>query len=76
MAVITTQQRVSCTVKLNNGTTETGQIKTINQSLGSLKVDAFDAQKALNIVNLLRPVLELPVYKVQNSVTNDLEAGE
>lgn len=73
MAVITTQKRVSVSIKLNAGESETGIIQTKSVSLGSLKTNAFDAQKVYNIVNLLIPCLAYNLYQVQNTVTNLLE---
>ena len=76
MAVTTTQTKVACSLKLNAGTTETGARITKSVSLGSMKVNAFDAQKAYNIVNLLLPCLSYGLYQVQNTVTNVLDEDE
>ena len=73
MAVTTTQKRVSVSIKLDFGTSDTGARVTKSVSLGSLKTNAFDAQKAYNIVNLLVPCLAYGLYQVQNTVTNVID---
>ena len=73
MAVVATQTKVACSLKLNAGSTDTGARITKSVSLGSMKVNAFDAQKAYNIVNLLVPCLAYGLYQVQNTVTNVID---
>ena len=72
MAVTTTEKRVSVSIKLNNGRTETGAQKTLSVSLGSLKTGAFDREKAMNIVNLLGNCFDLSILETQQSVLNVL----
>lgn len=76
MAVTTTQKRVSVSIKLNNGRTDTGVQKTLSVSLGSLKTGAFDPQKAMNIVNLLSDCFGYAILETQNSVLNVLADSE
>lgn len=74
MAAVTTLNKVSVNVKVNNGTTPTGTVKTLSVSLGSLNKDAFDADKAMAIVRLLEPCLEkalVSVEKVEVSTLTD-----
>ena len=76
MAVTNTIKRNSIYIKLNNGFTEAGLVEIVTQSLGALKTSAFtqeDLQKALNIVDALRPVIALPVYKTELFVTSEFE---
>ena len=72
MAVTTQEKRVTCSIKLNAGTSETGARITKSVSLGTLKAGAFDAQKAYNIAMLLGPLLNYSIYQIENSVTNIL----
>ncbi len=65
MAVVSDLTKVSVVTKLNNGTGEDGKVKTLSLNLGSLDVDTYEDQKAMNIVNLLRPCLAKEVYEVQ-----------
>lgn len=76
MAVTLQERKTSCSIKLNFGTSETGARITKNVSLGSLKTNAFDPQKAYNIVNALANVFERSVYEVTNTVTNLLAEGD
>jgi len=65
MAVVSDLTKVSVVAKLNNGTTEEGKLKTLSLSIGDLNIDRYDDQKAMNVVNLLRPCLAKDVYEVQ-----------
>ncbi len=74
MAVISNLNKVSVTAQLNNGTKD-GKVKTLSLSLGSLDVNRYDNQKAMNIVNALEPCLSKSVYEVLkvevSKLTND-----
>ena len=63
MAVVADLAKVKVTMKLNDGLRENGSVQTINQSLGSLDVDRYDDQKAMNIVALLKPCFAKEVYE-------------
>lgn len=65
MAVVSDLTKVSVVVKLNNGTGEDGKVRTSSLNLGNIDVDTYEDQKAMNIVNLLRPCLAKEVYEVQ-----------
>lgn len=72
MAVTETMIKNQCNMKLNNGTDASGNVKTLNQSLGTLSDTAWDATKAMAIVEALTPCLSKSVYEVQHVVTNTL----
>ena len=76
MAAVTTLNKVSVTLKLNNGTTETGTTKTVSVSLGSLDKTAFNADKVMGIVALLTPCLSLPVLSTNKTESSTLTEGE
>ena len=70
MAVTTTVSKISVNVKVSNGTNANGTPKTLSIGLGSLDKDAFNADKAKAIVDLLEPCLaktRLSVEKVEVS---------
>ena len=67
MAVTSITKRVAVSLKLNNGTSTTGSIKTVSVNLGSLNKSAVDAQKAINIVNALSSCLERSVYSTEKT---------
>ena len=71
MAVVSRLSSVKVSAKLNNGTQD-GKVKTISQNLGSLNINRYDDQKAINIVNLLEPCLSKPVYEVQKTEVSRL----
>ena len=73
MAVITTPKKVSVNVKLDNGTDDKGNVRTVNLSLGNLSLSGFDAAKAMAVVNLIKPCLCHTVYNVEKVEVSDLE---
>ena len=73
MAAISTVQKIAVSLKLNNGLNpETGTQKTVSISLGSLNKDAWDADKAMAIVNTLAPCLEKSLMSVIKTETTTL----
>ena len=73
MAVQTIVQKIAVNLKLNNGTTKTGAVKTATVSIGSLDKDTFDAEKAIAIVSLLTPCLTKSLYDLQKVETSKLQ---
>ncbi len=71
MAVSELTLKHSVSVKLNNGTKD-GIVQTVSISLGSLDKDEWDAQKAMNIVDLMEPCLSKSIYEVQKTTTTRL----
>lgn len=77
MAAIETVTKLGCSLKLNNGTTSTGKLKTVSVALPKLNKAVVSVQttntKIMAIVNLLSPVLAKNVEQVVKTVTSDLE---
>ncbi len=59
-------------LKLNNGQDSEGNIKTVNQNLGSLDANAWDAQKVMNIAEALSPCLSKSITAVWHVRTTNL----
>ena len=76
MAAVTTLNNVSVSMKLNNGTSATGAVKTVSVSLGSLNKDTFEANKAMAIVTLLTPCLAKSLVSVNKTEYSTLTVGE
>lgn len=78
MAVTETVTKNVCTLKLNNGTSASGTIQTVNVGLGSLNGNPgyWDAQKALNIALLLEKCLIKTIHRVEHAATTTLSASE
>ena len=74
MAVVRDLNRVSVAAKLNNGTKD-GKVQTLNLSLGTLSTDRYDDQKAMNVVDLLKPVISKDVYTVQETKVSTLSSN-
>lgn len=75
MAVVRDLNKVSVAAKLNNGTKD-GKVQTVSLSLGTLSKDRYDDQKAMNIVDLLKPCLSKNVLNVQETKVSLLTSGE
>ena len=67
MAVVTENKRVTVSMKLNNGTTTAGEVKTLGVNLGNMNPSAFNAEKALNIANALGPCFNLMLHTVERT---------
>ena len=74
-AVVRSLQKVSVAAKLNNGTHD-GKVQTVNESLPSLDINRYDDQKALNIIELLKPCLAKNVLQTQETKVSLLTAGD
>ena len=72
MAVVTECKKISVAMKLNNGTTTAGAVKTVSVSLGKLNKSAFDASKVINIVNALTPCLDRVLYSLEKTEVSEL----
>ncbi|MBR1487159.1 MAG: hypothetical protein IJ597_07900 [Synergistaceae bacterium] len=81
MAVISEPTKVSVAAKLNNGTKD-GKVQTKNLNIGDLNVGTYETnattfnEKAMNVVNLLKPCLNKDVYEVQEILINVLRNAE
>ena len=72
MAAVEELSALKAQMLLNNGTTTSGAVRTVNVSMGTLEPSAWDAQKALNIINALYPCLNLMLYRATKTATYDL----
>ena len=81
MAVISDLSKVSVVAELNNGTKD-DKVQTTNLSIGDLNVDTYSTnaesfnQKAMNVVNLLKPCLNKDVYEVKENLAFVLKDAE
>lgn len=58
---------------LNNGSTSTGQVRTVNVSLGNVTTtDGYTDDKAVAIAMALMPCLDKTVYRINRIDTNSL----
>ena len=73
MAVITTVTGTKVSVKLDDGYTVTGALKTVSTSLPSLNKDAFDAAKVMAIVGKLSNVFSKTIVRIVKTEESDLE---
>lgn len=72
MAARTITEKIAVNLKLNNGTTTTGKVKTVSVSIGKLNKDAFDADKALAVAGLIAECLDKSLYETQKVETSQL----
>lgn len=73
MAITETMIANKCNMLLNNGTDSSGNVKTVNVSLGSLSDSGWDATKAMTVIETLSACLSKSLYDVQHIVTNRIE---
>ena len=71
MSVIATTKSYGVRIKLNAGSTESGKVITNSVSLGTMAVGA-DQNKIMAVANLLEPVLENPIYAVEETTVKVL----
>lgn len=72
VAIETTIQKRSASLRLNNGTDASGNVTLVNLSLGTLSVDEWtdaDYEKYLKITDLLEPCLSKSIYRSEASQT-------
>ena len=72
MAARTVTEKIAVSLRLNNGTSTTGQVKTVGVSIGKLNTAAFDADKALTVAGLIEDCLTKSVYEVQKVETSEI----
>lgn len=72
--VTETVTKNSIQVKLNNGSTATGGVSTVNAGFPTLNTDTstYDSQKVMNVVSALAPCLTKSVYAVQHTTIANL----
>ena len=69
----TTLEKVAVRINLNNGTDpETGTVKTVSVSLGSLSTTGYDAAKALAVASAIEGCLSKTIYSVSEVRTSTL----
>lgn len=67
MSIITQDKSVKVQMMLNNGTTQTGQLKTVAVSIGKLSLTNYDAEKALNVASAVSDVLAKDLSEVRQT---------
>ncbi len=75
MAVETIAKAASVIMKLNNGVSPTGTVKTVSLNIGSLNKNyapATDDVKALAIVDLLCECISKSLYRVERTLTSEI----
>lgn len=74
MAATKTLSKVVYQMKLNNGVDMSGNVKTVNVSLGTINANAADDDKALAITNAIGPCLSKAIYFLARVDTSGIEA--
>ena len=71
MAATVTDTKIYVNLVLDNG-----DGKTISLPLGSLNKDAFDANKVMDIVNVLEPCLDKSLLRTEKITYSTIANGE
>ena len=74
MAAESITTKIQVRLQLNNGTTASGDVKTVAVTFPALSVSAYDVAKALAIADAVEPVLSKAVYKVEDVRTGQLQS--
>ncbi len=72
MAVSETTEKEQCTMLLNNGRDEHGNVKTVRVNLGSLSREGWDAAKAVAVTNALSSCFSKTLYEVNHIRTSTI----
>lgn len=72
MAIKETTYAMTGRLQLNNGTSSTGNVLTINQSLGTMAVDGWDSQKVYDIAVALSFLFEKSIVRIQQVKTTNI----
>lgn len=70
-----TLKKLTCSVRLENGTDSSGNVKTVLTSIGTMAKNAWNADKALSIVGALAPCLNKTVNSVEKGTTSSVSAA-
>lgn len=73
MPATVTRDKVQFKINLDNGTTSTGEVKTVSINLGTLSNSGYNVDKALAIADLLEPILTKTIYSLSEVITNKVE---
>ena len=65
MAATTTTTKIEVKIKLNNGTSVSGGIRTISVNLGKISLSGYDTDKVYNIVQALGPCFSKTIFNVE-----------
>lgn len=74
MAVTTTPKKVSVSIKLNDGVDQSGNVKTVGVSLGTLSLDGYDDTKALAVISALENCLSKEIYSIDKTYVTSIES--
>ena len=75
MAATAVTTKIAVNMKLNNGVTTTGSVKTLSVSLGKINKDAFDLDKAAAISALVEACLTKSVYTLEKAEYSKIMNG-
>lgn len=72
MAVTETDRSIRVQMMLNNGTTQTGQIKTVAVSLGKISLTRYNATKAITIADAVSEMLAKDMAELRKTTISML----
>ena len=73
MPATVTPTKTQFKVNLDNGTTATGEVKTVSMTFPALSQSGYDVDKAVAVANLLEPILTKTIYSLTQVVTSTVE---
>ena len=73
MAATETLEKISVTLKLDNGLSSTGSTKTVSVSFPAINKDTYDVAKVAAIAELTAPVLSKSIVSILKTSLHDIE---
>lgn len=73
MAATSTVTKIQVKLQLDNGTTASGNVKTVAVTFPNISVSGYDPTKALNIANAAEDVLSKSIYVVEDIKTGRVD---
>lgn len=73
MAATSTITKIQVRLQLDNGTTASGDVRTVAVTFPTISVSGYDPTKALNIANAAESVLSKSVYVVEDIKTGRVD---
>lgn len=73
MAATANLEKITISLKLDDGTTTAGGVKTVSQQLANINTQTVDDQKVYNIATLLAPCLSKSIYQIAKIETSSIQ---
>ena len=73
MAAVSTTEKINFKLLLENGTTASGDVKTVTVSLPRISPSGYTDDKAVAVANAIEPVLSKSIYVLNKVITSRVD---